>query len=59
MTALVDVRGLVVSFGQVTAVDGLDLRVPAGTAVALVGRNGAGKSTTLRVLARGAPADRR
>ena len=46
----VDVRGLVVTFGQVHAVDGLDLLVPAGGAVALVGRNGAGKSTTLRVL---------
>ncbi len=46
----VDVRGLVVTFGQVRAVDDLDLRVPAGGAVALVGRNGAGKSTTLRVL---------
>ena len=46
----VDVRGLVVTFGQVHAVEGLDLLVPAGGAVALVGRNGAGKSTTLRVL---------
>ena len=46
----VDVRGLVVTFGQVHAVDGLDLLVPASGAVALVGRNGAGKSTTLRVL---------
>jgi ABC-2 type transport system ATP-binding protein len=46
----VDVRGLRVTFGQVHAVDGLDLRVPAGGSVALVGRNGAGKSTTLRVL---------
>ena len=46
----VDVRGLRVTFGQVNAVDGLDLRVPAGGSVALVGRNGAGKSTTLRVL---------
>jgi len=48
--APVDVRGLVVTFGQVHAVDDLDLLVPAGGAVALVGRNGAGKSTTLRVL---------
>jgi ABC-2 type transport system ATP-binding protein len=39
-----------VTFGQVHAVDDLDLRVPAGGAVALVGRNGAGKSTTLRIL---------
>ena len=46
----VDVRGLGVSFGAVTAVDDLDLRVTSGGAVALVGRNGAGKSTTLRVL---------
>ena len=46
----VDVRGLVVTFGQVRAVEDLDLLVPAGGAVALVGRNGAGKSTTLRVL---------
>lgn len=52
MTAAVqvDVRGLAVSFASVHAVDGLDLRVVAGGAVALVGRNGAGKSTTLRVL---------
>jgi ABC-2 type transport system ATP-binding protein len=50
-TALIDVRGLRVAFGPVTALDGVDLSVPAGTAVALVGRNGAGKSTTLRVLA--------
>ena len=49
--ALVEVRGLTVSFGAVTAVSGIDLNVAAGNGVALVGRNGAGKSTTLRVLA--------
>ncbi len=43
--------GLIVDFGPVRAVAGFDLSVPAGTAVALVGRNGAGKSTTMRVLA--------
>jgi ABC-2 type transport system ATP-binding protein len=43
--------GLVVDFGPVRAVDGFDLSVGAGTSVALVGRNGAGKSTTMRVLA--------
>jgi ABC-2 type transport system ATP-binding protein len=44
-------RGLVVDFGEVRAVDGFDLSVGAGKSVALVGRNGAGKSTTMRVLA--------
>lgn len=43
--------GLRVVFGGVTAVNALDLVVAPGDAVALVGRNGAGKSTTLRVLA--------
>jgi ABC-2 type transport system ATP-binding protein len=43
--------GLVVQFGPVRAVGGFDLSVGAGRSVALVGRNGAGKSTTMRVLA--------
>ncbi len=43
--------GLVVHFGAVRAVNGFDLSVAAGSSVALVGRNGAGKSTTMRVLA--------
>jgi ABC-2 type transport system ATP-binding protein len=53
---VVQVRGLVVRFGAVDAVRGVDLGVPAGGSVALVGRNGAGKSTTLRVLAGVVPA---
>lgn len=44
-------EGLVVDFGAVRAVGGFDLSVGAGRSVALVGRNGAGKSTTMRVLA--------
>ena len=44
-------EGLVVDFGQVRAVGGFDLSVAEGCSVALVGRNGAGKSTTMRVLA--------
>ena len=48
---LVDVDALWVRFGPVDAVQGIDLSVPAGTATALLGRNGAGKSTTMRVLA--------
>jgi ABC-2 type transport system ATP-binding protein len=47
----IDVTGLRVQFGAVEAVRGLDISVPAGGSTALVGRNGAGKSTTMRVLA--------
>jgi ABC-2 type transport system ATP-binding protein len=47
----IDVRALHVQFGAVEAVRWLDLSVPAGGSTALVGRNGAGKSTTMRVLA--------
>ena len=48
---LVDVRGLHVRFGEVEAVAGVDLVAHAGQSTALLGRNGAGKSTTMRVLA--------
>src|SRR5579872_2577338 len=37
--------------GDVVAVDGLDLTVPRGTVYGLIGRNGSGKTTTLRLLA--------
>jgi len=47
----VDVRGLHVRFDEVEAVSGVDLVAYAGQATALLGRNGAGKSTTMRVLA--------
>src|SRR5947209_10711297 len=43
-------RGAVKNYGQITAVDGLDLDVPVGTCVGLLGPNGAGKSTTMRLL---------
>ncbi|GAB3577726.1 ABC transporter ATP-binding protein [Calidifontibacter terrae] len=46
----VDISGLVKRFGSHAAVDGLDLRVGAGTVHGFLGPNGAGKSTTLRVL---------
>ncbi len=51
MSPVVEVRDLIVRFGDVLAVAGFDLTLPAGASVALVGRNGAGKSTTLKVLA--------
>lgn len=56
MSALVEVRDLQVAFGRVFAVDGVDLTVAAGASLGLLGRNGAGKSTTLRVMAGVLPA---
>lgn len=53
---LVHVDGLQVRFGAVLAVAGVDLVVEPGQVLALVGGNGAGKSTTMRVLAGVVPA---
>ncbi|MEU0412550.1 ABC transporter ATP-binding protein [Streptomyces griseorubiginosus] len=46
----VDVRGLRKRYGDVTAVDGLDLGIRAGEVFGLLGPNGAGKSTTVEIL---------
>jgi lipooligosaccharide transport system ATP-binding protein len=46
----ISLRGVVKTFGPITAVDGLDLDVPAGICLGLLGPNGAGKSTTMRLL---------
>jgi ABC-type branched-subunit amino acid transport system ATPase component len=48
--ALLDIRDLTVSYGAVNAVRGASLRVAAGEVVALIGANGAGKSTILNAL---------
>ena len=45
------VRGLRRSFGDVRALDGVDLDVPHGTVLGLLGPNGAGKTTAVRVMA--------
>jgi ABC-2 type transport system ATP-binding protein len=44
-------EGLTKRFGATSALDGLDLRVPAGVVCGLLGPNGCGKTTTVRVLA--------
>jgi ABC-2 type transport system ATP-binding protein len=46
----VDIRGLHLAYGPVRAVDGIDLAIAPGETVALLGQNGAGKSTTLDVV---------
>ena len=48
--ALLEVRGLQVSYGPIQAVRGIDLDVEQGQIVALLGANGAGKTTTLRAI---------
>ncbi len=46
----VSVSGLVKRYGEVAALDGLDLDVPGGSIFGFLGPNGAGKTTTLRAL---------
>jgi lipooligosaccharide transport system ATP-binding protein len=53
----IELRNVVKTFGPITAVDGLDLDVPAGICLGLLGPNGAGKSTTMRMLTGQAIAD--
>src|SRR4051794_36118088 len=50
MTNAIVAEGLVKRYGDVTALDGLDLAVEQGTVVGLLGPNGAGKTTTVRIL---------
>ena len=47
---LLETENLVRTFGAVRAVDGLDLQVRAGEMIGLVGPDGAGKTTTMRLL---------
>ncbi len=56
-TAAISLRGVVKRFGEITAVNGLDLEVPSGICFGLLGPNGAGKSTTMRLLTAQALAD--
>ena len=47
---MLEVEGLVASYGPVRAVDGVSLDVPAGSITAVLGANGAGKSSLLRTI---------
>ena len=51
MSAIVEVRGLAKSYGDLCAVDNVSFDVGPGQAVCLLGPNGSGKTTTLRSIA--------
>src|SRR5918999_422143 len=51
MTLAIETQELVKTFGDVRAVDGVDLAVRRGSVYGVLGPNGAGKTTTIRVLA--------
>jgi ABC-2 type transport system ATP-binding protein len=53
----IEAEGLRKSYGDVVALDGVDLQVPAGTVLGLLGPNGAGKTTAVRILTTLLPAD--
>ena len=48
---VIEARGLTKRFGKVLALDHLDLEVPIGTCLGLVGESAAGKSVAMRLLA--------
>ena len=50
VSAVIEARGLVKKFGDVVALDGLDLTVHEGSVLGLLGPNGAGKSTCFNML---------
>lgn len=49
--AMIEVESLTVRYGDMTAVDNISFEVAAGRSMGILGSNGAGKSSTLRVLA--------
>ena len=58
MSGVISVRGLAKRYGSKTVVDRLDLEVPQGAVYAFLGDNGAGKTSTIKVLVGMHPPDR-
>lgn len=52
MSALLNVQGITAAYGHVQVLFGVDLPIAAGQVVALMGRNGMGKTTTIRCICR-------
>ena len=50
MGNILEVKNLVVDYGIIRAIKGIDLNVESGTIVAILGANGAGKTTTIRTI---------
>ena len=50
MASTLDIKGLKVAYGRTEAVSGIDIAVPSGRVVCLIGANGAGKTSTMRAI---------
>src|SRR2546423_15389282 len=48
--AVLELKGVKAAYGRIEVLHGVNLVVPAGSVVALLGRNGGGKTTTLKVI---------
>ena len=58
MSAMLEVRGLSVSYGGLRAVDGVSLEVRPGEIVSIIGMNGAGKTSILNAVSGIVPPDK-
>ena len=47
---MLELRQVVAGYGNITALKSVDLSVPAGSVVSLIGANGAGKTTTMKAI---------
>lgn len=50
MSSILKIENLIVDYGYIRAVKGINMEVPEGKIVAILGANGAGKSTTIRTI---------